>query len=197
MTYVEAVNKALVEMLAADKRALVCGQLVKYGTAGVTAGLWEAFPSQIVTYPVSEALMNSSAMGLALAGNRAVMIHERMDFVAVGMDALINHIQIWPVKCGVSLPLTIVGIVGKGMGQGAQHSKNLAGWFRGMAGWIVREPESPQDAYRAFADLEQIPVFVALHRELFDLTVAKPLKKYNIIGLCGASERHEQEFYGV
>ena len=195
MTYVQAINKALAEMLARDKSALVCGQLVKYGTAGLTEGLWEAYPSQVLTYPVSEALMNSSAMGLALAGNRVVMIHERMDFVVVGMDALINHIPIWPRKCGVKLPLTIVGIVGKGKGQGAQHSKNFAGWFRGMEGWTVREPQSPGAAYRAFSMRLYSPLFIALHRELFGVTGFSPLKKRGIIGLCGAAARYEQEFY--
>ena len=196
MTYVQAINKALADILARDKSALVCGQLVKYGTAGLTEGLWEAYPSQIVQFPVSEALMNASAMGLALAGNRVVMIHERMDFVAVGMDALINHIPIWPRKCGVKLPLTIVGIVGKGKGQGAQHSKNFVSWFEGMEGWTVREPQSPDEAYEAFSLRLDTPLFVSLHRELFNSTVAQPLKKADIIGLCGAAERYEQEFYG-
>lgn len=197
MTYVQSINKALAEMLAADSNALVCGQLVRWGTAGVTEGLWESYPSQVLTYPVSEALMNSSAMGLALAGNRVVMIHERMDFVAVGMDALINHIPIWPRKCGVSLPLTIVGIVGKGNGQGAQHSKNFAEWFRGMEGWTTFEPESPESALAdmRLATASMSPCFVALHRELFNSDVAQTLKRRNIIGLCGAAGRYEQEFY--
>lgn len=179
-------------MLAHDDKAVVCGQLVKWGTAGLTEGI---DARRMVTFPVSEALMNAAAMGLALAGTRVVMIHERMDFVAVGMDALVNHIPIWPRKCGVALPLAIVGIVGKGMGQGAQHSKNLAEWFRMLEGWEVREPESQQDAYEAFAKLENRPVFIALHRELFAAEDAHPLKKRAIIGLCGAAERHEREFY--
>ena len=200
MTYVEQVNKALREMLARDKNALVCGQLVRYGTAGVTAGLYEEFPDQVVTYPVSEALMNASAMGLALAGSRVVMIHERMDFVAVAMDTLINHIPIWPRKCGVALPLTVIGIVGKGNGQGAQHSKNFTDWFRRVEGWMTYEPNSPEDAYAAMLRATSgrlLPCFVALHREFFDAEYAFSLpKNQGIIGLCGASPRHEQEFYG-
>lgn len=195
MMYVQEANRALREMLAADPRALVCGQLVKWGTAGLTEGLYEQFPEQVVTFPVSESLMNAAAMGLALAGSRVVMIHERMDFVTVGMDALVNHIPIWPRKCGVELPLTIVGIVGKGMGQGAQHSKNFADWFRMMEGWEVREPDSPESAHRAFADLVNRPVFIALHRELFAASGFCAIKKHAIIGLCGAAQRYEQDFY--
>lgn len=196
MSYIQECNRALRDMLARDPNAVVCGQLVKWGTAGLTEGLNE---EQLITYPVSEGLMNASAMGLALAGSRCVMIHERMDFVAVAMDALVNHIPIWPMKCGVELPLTIIGIVGKGKGQGAQHSKNFIDWFRGMQGWVALEPESPEEAYEQLtrATLSVWPHFIALHRELFAAEQPFSLpKKQGIIGLCGASPRHEQEFYG-
>lgn len=196
MNYVQQCNRALREMLTRDPNSVICGQLVKYGTAGLTEGLNR---DQLVTYPVSEALMNASAMGLALAGSRCVMIHERMDFVAVGMDALINHIPIWPMKCGVSLPLTIIGIVGKGKGQGAQHSKNLVDWFRHMDGWHAFEPSSPDEAYSLMtvACGSDFPSFIALHREFF--TAESPFclpEKGRIMRLCGASPRHELEFYG-
>ena len=198
MNYVQAINKALDVMLTRDKHALVCGQLVRWGTAGLTEGLYAKHPEQVITYPVAETLMNASAMGLALAGSRVVMIHERMDFVAVGMDALVNHIPIWPRKCGVSLPLTIIGIVGKGNGQGAQHSKNFAHWFRDMEGWYVFEPENADAAYAEItaACSSNSPCFVALHRELFDAPGGfSGLKKQRIIGLCGAASRYEEEFY--
>ena len=199
MNYIQSARAALDEMLARDKHALVCGQLVRWGTAGLTEGLYEKYPEQVITYPVSESLMNASAMGLALAGSRVVMIHERMDFVTVGMDALINHIPIWPRKCGVTLPLTIIGIVGKGHGQGAQHSKNFAEWFRGMEGWRTFEPSSSGDCYAdmRLATGNGFPTFVALHREFFTREgTFSTVKNRRIIGLCGASPRDEQEFYG-
>lgn len=199
-TYVEKCNAALDEMLSQDKNALVCGQLVKWGTAGLTAGLHEKYPDQLVTYPVSEALMNASAMGLALAGSRVVMIHERMDFVAVAMDALINHIPIWPRKCGVALPLTIIGIVGRGNGQGAQHSKNLSHWFRGMEGWQVIEPDCQArvESDMRVAVSSSIPTFVALHREFFDVAGEFSLRKNpGIMSLVGAAQRYEEQIYGA
>jgi pyruvate/2-oxoglutarate/acetoin dehydrogenase E1 component len=93
---------------------------------GLTDGLHEARPEQVITFPVCENLMNGAAMGLALAGYRPVVIHERMDFLAVGMDPLVNHIPVWPARAPMSLPLVIFAVVGKGKGQGPQHSKNLA-----------------------------------------------------------------------
>ena len=64
------------------------------------------YPKQFITYPVSESLMNSSCLGLALAGKRIVMIHVRIDFLASGMCALVNHIPVW-YKKGFKLPITL------------------------------------------------------------------------------------------
>lgn len=170
-TFAEIVRDALREMLARDKHAVVCGQLVKWGTAGITQGLHDEFPRQVITFPVAESLMNSAAFGLALHGTRVVMVHERIDFIACGMDALVNHIPIWPKKCGVVLPLTILAIVGKGKGQGPQHSKNLTNWFREFDGWQTYEPRSATRAEIALRACTEnvLPHFLTLHREDFSL----------------------------
>lgn len=197
MTFLEAMRMALARALG-DSSVVVCGQLVKYGLGGLTTGLHDKHPDQVLTFPVCENLMNASAMGLALAGMRPVVIHERMDFLAVGMDPLINHIPVWPARTAMKLPLVIMTVVGKGKGQGPQHSKNLAPWFRMMDGWTVVEPDSPQAALRGL--LEAIwgdgPVLYVAHREFFSSTGQVKLPTPARIGLCGASRRHEARFYG-
>ena len=196
-TFSEGINKALDECLSADKNVLVGGQLVKYGVAGLTKGLYEKYPDQFITYSVSESLMNSSAMGLALVGKRIVMVHVRMDFLACGMDALVNHIPVWAVK-GIKLPLVMLCQVGKGMGQGPQHSKNLTSWFKNMEGWAIVVPENPFDAYITMkaAVFSDKPVMYVIHRELFNLDEERRIETPETIRLCGASKRHEKEFYG-
>ncbi len=196
LTFAGEINRALDESMGQDKNVVVCGQLVKYGVAGLTTGLYEKYPEQVVTYPVSESLMNSSAMGLALAGKRTVMIHVRIDFLACGMDALVNHIPIWSTK-GVKLPLVIVCQIGKGMGQAAQHSKNLTYWFEAFEVWTVKVPYSPIDAYRMMVAVifGDKPVLYVIHRELFDSNEERYIPPPQRIRLCGASRRHEAEFY--
>ena len=196
-TFASKINLALRESLTENKNVVVGGQLVKYGVAGLTSGLFEDFESQMITYSVSESLMNSSAMGLALAGKRVVMIHVRIDFLASGMCALVNHVPVWSVK-GVKLPITYVCQVGKGMGQGAQHSKDLTHWFAGFEGWTVMVPETPQQAYDMLKDSinGDRPVLYVIHRELFDLPEGKSIELPKNIKLCGASQRHEKKFYG-
>lgn len=196
LTFAQAINRALDESLT-EREVMVCGQLVKHHVAGITTGLHAKYPEQVVTFPISEALMNSSTMGLSLAGKRPVMIHERMDFLACGMDALVNHIPIWPKKCGVSLPLVILAIVGKGHGQGPQHSKNLTRWFENFEGWTVVQPQDPESAYRGMKDaiFGNSPVMYVAHREHLDSTARVEITSPSYIGLCGASPRHEQLFY--
>lgn len=198
MTFLDAMNRALADALTADPTVLVCGQLVKYGLGGLTAGLHEARPSQVLTFPVAENLMNGAAMGLALAGYRPVVVHERMDFLAVGMDPLVNHIPVWPQRAPISLPVTVITVVGKGKGQGPQHSKNLTPWFRMMDGWQVVEPASPQAAYNELVGAvltSNRPSLYVAHREFFNAAEKVELPRPERIGLCGASPRHEQAFY--
>ena len=196
-TFAKAINRAIGECLAEDKNVLVCGQLVNYGVAGLTTGLYEKFPDQFCSYSVSESLMNSSAMGLALAGKRPITLHVRMDFAIVGMDALVNHIPIWAVK-GIKLPLVMLCQVGKGMGQGPQHSKNLTSWFKNMEGWTTVVPENPFDAYITMkaAIFSDKPVMYVIHRELFNLDEERRIETPETIRICGASQRHEKDFYG-
>ena len=168
MLFSEAINKALDECLQ-DPCVLLCGQLVNYGHSALTKGLEEKYPSQLVTYPVSENLMNSSAMGLSLAGKRPIVLHERFDFFVVGMDALVNHIPLWQKKCGIKLPLVMLVVVGHGKGQGPQQNKDFTQWFREMDGWTVMEPKTPMSAYlelHAAVKMDS-PVLFVIHRELY------------------------------
>lgn len=195
-TFAGEINRALAEALQ-DPSVVIGGQLVRYGVAGLTTGLYEKHRSQFITYSVSESLMTSSAMGLALAGKRVVQIHVRMDFLACGMDALVNHIPVWAVK-GYRLPIVFVCQVGKGMGQGPQHSKNLTHWFARFEGWHVAVPETPEQAYTKMkaAIAADHPTMYVIHRELFDAPRGKTIPMPDAVRLCGTSRRHERAFYG-
>ena len=196
-TFAGSINRALDESLKESTDVLICGQLVRYGVAGLTTGLYEKYRKQFVTYSVSESLMNSAAMGLAMAGKRPVTIHVRMDFLLSGMDALFNQIPAAVAK-GYKLPCTFICQVGKGMGQGAMHSKDLSIWFQRFEGWKVCIPENPTQAYEMLKEsiFGDVPVMFVVHRELFDLPHGKKIVTPEYIKLCGASPLHEKEFYG-
>lgn len=191
------INAALTEAMERDPKVILGGQLIKYGFAGLTTGLYERWPDRFITYSVSESLMNSATMGLSLAGMRPVCFHVRMDFLASGMCVLVNHIPVWYKKLG-KLPLVIACQIGRGMGQGPQHSKDLTHWFANFEGWHTCVPSSPGEAKEML--LESIfgdrPVMYAIHRHLFDSPEGTKIEAPTQVRLCGASQRHERKFYG-
>ena len=195
-TFAGEINRALAESLAEDRNVVLVGQLIRYGFAGLTTGLYEKHPDQFITTSVSESLMNSATMGLALAGKRPVCMHVRMDFLMCGMDALCNHIPIWYKKLG-RLPVTILCQVGKGNGQGAQHSKNFTHWFARFEGWDCRVPQTPKQGYDYLKEaiFSDRPTMYVIHRELFDAAEGKIIPIPESVRLCGTSKRHEAEFY--
>ena len=202
-TFLQAIRGALGEAMQRDESVVLCGQLVKYGLGGLTTGLYEERPKQVLTFPVCEALMNGVGLGLALAGRRPVIVHERMDFLTIGMDSLINHAPVLRARIAATgksleLPLTVIAVVGKGHGQGPQHSKDLTPWFNAMEGWNVVESKSPKEARQNLlsAIFNDAPTLYVARRENFQSsTEHDKIRTPTRVGLCGASSRHEREFY--
>lgn len=198
-TFAGEINRVLREAMEADPNVVMGGQLIRYGFAGLTTGLYEKYPERFITYSVSEELMNSSAMGLALAGKRVIMFHVRLDFLLCGMNSLFNHLNVWWKK-GYHLPVTLICQEGRGIGsgQGAQHSKNITMWFERAEGWNVCVPQNPLEAGQMLEDsiAGNKPTLYVLHRRLFNSTTGEKIMTPQYVGLCGASKRHMKEFYG-
>lgn len=197
-TFAGEINRTLSEAMESGPSVVMGGQLIKYGFAGLTTGLYEKYPERFITYSVSEELMNSSAMGLALAGKRVIMFHVRLDFLLCGMNALFNHLPIWWKK-GHKLPITIIAQEGRGIGsgQGAQHSKDFTFWFQRFEGWNTCVPQTPTEASDMLktAIFGDKPTMYVLHRRLFNASEGTKVVVPQYVGLCGASKRHNEEFY--
>ena len=197
-TFAGEINRVLTEAMDSDPNVVLGGQLIKYGFAGLTTGLYEKHPDRFITYSVSEELMNSSAMGLALAGKRVIMFHVRLDFLLCGMNALFNHIPIWATK-GHKLPITIIAQEGRGIGsgQGAQHSKDMTFWFQRCEGWNTCVPQTPTEASDMLknAIFGDKPTMYVLHRRLFNASEGTRITIPQEIKFCGASRRHMEAFY--
>jgi len=134
LSYAEAIAQGTAQAMELSRDVLLIGQLIDYspGVFGTTTGLAERFGAErVLDFPVAESAMTAAGMGAALAGMRPVLIHHRLDFMLYSMDALVNWISLWRFKSnGESrVPLTIRAIIGKGWGQGPQHSQSLQAWF--------------------------------------------------------------------
>lgn len=185
LTYTQAINEALVQAMEISPDVVVLGQLVDYksGIFGTTTGLVERFgPSRVQDFPVAEGVMTSAAIGMAVAGKRPVLVHQRLDFMMYSLDAIVNWLSLWRFKsdglCG--LPITIRAVVGKGWGQGPQHSKSLHAWFSHLPGIRVAVPAKASDAKGLL--LESIfgedPTIIIEHRSLFSMTSYVPEPSY-------------------
>lgn len=151
ISYVQAINETLHQMLESDTRVFIVGQGVTspwyVGTA--TVGLIGRFGAQrIIDAPVSENGITGVAVGAALAGMRPVLVHPRMDFMYYAMDQIANHAANWHYMFGgqLSVPLTIWAIINRGGEQAAQHSQALQAMFTHIPGLKVVAPSNPHDA---------------------------------------------------
>ena len=185
--YFEAINEALRHAMEQDDRVFLMGLGVDdpKGIFGSTLGLWQQFGRErVFDMPIAENGMTGIAIGAALAGMRPVMSHQRMDFMLYCMDQLINHAAKWRYMSGGQLrvPLTVRAIIGRGWGQGAQHSQSLQALFAHVPGLKVVMPASPYDVkgllLASIAD--DNPVIFIEHRRLYDLTGPVPEEPYTI-----------------
>lgn len=83
-----------------------------------------------IEMPIAENLIVGSAIGLAIAGYKPVVIFQRMDFMLIAADAIINHIALIPKMSGdrVKLPIIIRATIGsknKKFDCGAQHNHDF------------------------------------------------------------------------
>jgi pyruvate dehydrogenase E1 component beta subunit len=151
ITYTEAINEALHQIIAKDNRAFLIGQGVTspWYVGSTTLGLINRFgPQRIVDTPTSENAMTGVALGAALAGMHPILCFPRMDFMHYAMDQLANLIANWHYIFGgqLSAPMTIWGIINRGGEQAAQHSQATQAIFTHIPGLKVVMPSTPYDA---------------------------------------------------
>ncbi len=151
VSFAEAIRQALAESLEGDNRTIVFGLGVPdpKGVFGTTLGLQERFGVQrVFDMPCSENAMMGVALGLALGGFRPVMVHQRLDFFLLAMDQLVTQAAKWRFMFGdeIEVPLVVRLVVGRGWGQGPQHSQCLHSWLMHVPGLKVAMPASARDA---------------------------------------------------
>jgi pyruvate/2-oxoglutarate/acetoin dehydrogenase E1 component len=151
INFSEAINEALKISMLKDKNILLIGLGVNdpKGIFGTTIGLEKFFPSsRIFDMPTAENSMTGLAIGLAIAGKRPVLVHQRVEFSLLSMDQIINQAAKWFYMSGgkQNIPIVIRLIIGRGWGQGPQHSQSLETLFSHIPGLKVVSPSDPYSA---------------------------------------------------
>lgn len=151
LTYAQAIREGLDQAMTADQRVVVIGEGVPDPKAifGTTAGLREKFgAARVFDMPLAENGLTGICIGAAMCGMRPVMIHQRIDFALLAMDQLVNNAAKWHYMFDglANIPLVVRMIVGRGWGQGPQHSQSLHAMFAHVPGLKVVMPTTPGDA---------------------------------------------------
>jgi Pyruvate/2-oxoglutarate dehydrogenase complex, dehydrogenase (E1) component, eukaryotic type, beta subunit len=167
VTMSAALNAALRDALTEDPRVLVYGQDVGRlgGVFRVTDGLQQEFgANRVFDTPIAEAGMVGAAVGLALAGWKAVVEIQFDGFSYPGLDQVVSHVAKYRERTRgrVEMPITIRipsfgGIRGK-----EHHGESTETYWVHTAGLKVVVPSSALDAYRllrlAIADPDPVIV---------------------------------------
>ena len=139
---------------------------------GSTVGLVEQFgPDRCFDTPLCEEAMTGFGLGAAINGMRPIHIHIRLDFLLLAMNQLVNMISsfTYSTEGRVRVPMVIRAVVGRGWGQGYQHSKSLHSFFAHIPGLKVVLPTRPSDAKGLLisAIRDDNPVVFIEHRWLY------------------------------
>lgn len=187
LKYWQALSEGLVQAMETDESVFAMGVGVDdpKGIFGTTLEAHRRFGSQrVFDIPLSENAITGVAIGASLCGMRPVMVHARNDFMLLTMDQLINNASKWRYVSGgsSSVPITIRTIIGRGWGQGAQHSQSLQAAFAHFPGLKVVMPATPYDAKGLLiaSIRDNSPVIFIEHRRLYDHIESVPEEYFEV-----------------
>ena len=200
ITFRAALLEAQSQALESDERVFIMGLGVDdpKGVFGSTLGLHRKFgPTRVFDTPLAENGITGIAIGAALAGMRPVLVHQRADFLLLTMDQLVNHAAKWHFMFGggQSVPLVVRAVVGRGWGQGAQHSQSLHATFMHVPGLKVVLPSTAYDAKGLLlaSITDPNPVIFIEHRMLYEHTDDVPSERYEVPLGRAAVRRHGRD----
>ena len=154
MKYIEELKKAM-SLLAENDKVIFIGQAVKYAGTGLYDTL-EHIPShKRIEFPVAEYLQSGVANGMAIQGMIPVSIIPRWNFLLMGTDQIINHLDKFSLMSdGRCTPKVIIRVaVGteRPVDPQDQHKGNFADAFRLMCKTIdIIELFEPEDIVPAY-----------------------------------------------
>lgn len=136
-TYLSTLQESLHQLLTEDPSVIVLGEdiLDPYGGAfKVTKGLSTAFPTRVITTPISEAGFLGVANGMALRGLKPIVEIMFGDFITLGADQIINYAAKFQemYQSQLDYHFVIRMAVGAGRGYGPTHSQTLEKIFLGI-----------------------------------------------------------------
>ncbi len=187
INYGDAIYEATFQEMEKDENVFAYGLGVDdpKGHYGTTKKLHEKFGNnRSFDTPLSEDGMTGVGIGAAMAGLRPIFIHQRMDFLLLCMNQIINMAaKMRYISSGEhSIPIVIRAAIGRSWGQGAQHSQAFHSFFMHVPGLKVIAPTTPHDAKGGLiaSIRDNNPVIFVEHRMLYKNAGYVPSSTYEI-----------------
>ena len=185
--YTEAILDATENRLKKDNSVLLIGLGVPdpKGIFGTTTDLQKKFgDDRVFDCPISENSITGILIGAAINGFKPILTHQRVEFSLLAVDQMFTQAAKWSYMTGGAqhLPIVIRLIIGRGWGQGPQHSQSLFSIFSHIPGLIIVAPSTPQDAKGLLIASvnNKNPVIFFEHRWLHGISGNVPQKEYEV-----------------
>ncbi len=187
LTFAEALREAQDLCLANDPSVYLMGLGAPdpKGVFGSTMGLSQRYGShRVMDMPLSENAMTGVAIGAAITGMRPILTHQRIDFALAAMEQMVNQAAKWHYMFGglMTVPMVVRMVIGRGWGQGPQHSQSLQSWFAHVPGLKVVMPTTARDAKGLLISAveDNNPVIFLEHRWLYNVRDEVPEGTYRV-----------------
>ena len=151
MKFREAVHQATLQAMEKDPKVFLIGVGIIDPRAvwGTLSGALEKYGiDRVIEGPLSEDALTGISIGAATMGFKPILVHHRIDFVTLTMNQLINHAAKWPAMFGYQqkVPMVVRAVVGRGWGNGPQHTQSHHALFSHVPGIKTVVPSNPRDA---------------------------------------------------
>lgn len=147
--FIDAIAQALDQAMAAYPELILMGQdIAEYGGVfKITEGLLEKYGvDRVRNTPICESAIVETAMGLSIAGQKAMVEMQFADFVSSGFNPIVNYLAKSHYRWGQNADVVIRMPCGAGVGAGPFHSQTNEAWFTHTPGLKVVYPAFPDDA---------------------------------------------------
>jgi len=167
----QAINEAFAIIGERNKDVLLFAEGIDdpsamYGTTKNLRGVYG--DDRIIEMPIAENGLCGIAIGAAMSGKRPVISFHRVEFALLAMEQIINNAaKMHYVSNGAhKAPIVLRLVIGRGWGQGPEHSQSLETLFSYIPGLKVLMPVFPSD-YKGMliaAIEDNNPVIIIEHR---------------------------------
>ncbi|WP_460218968.1 alpha-ketoacid dehydrogenase subunit alpha/beta [Psychroserpens sp. MEBiC05023] len=169
---IDAISEGLRQSMTKHKDLVIMGQdIAEYGGVfKITEGFVKEFgKDRVRNTPICESAIVEAAMGLSIAGMKAVMEMQFADFATSGFNPIVNYLAKSHYRWNQQADVVVRMPCGGGVAAGPFHSQTNEAWFTKTPGLKVVYPAFPYDAKGLLATAieDPNPVLFFEHKALY------------------------------